>query len=103
MGVFLIIVIRRAIMGYIRAEDVLPSEVLTLVQEFIDGQMLYVPKKDAGRNTWGSISGTKEYLEYRNTQICTEYRAGCSVHLLAEKYCLSVKSIQRIVRTSRPS
>ena len=31
-------------MGYIRAEDVLPSEVLTLVQEFIDGQMLYVPK-----------------------------------------------------------
>ena len=35
-------------MGYIRAEDVLPSEVLTLVQEFIDGQMLYVPKKDAG-------------------------------------------------------
>ena len=85
-------------MGYIRAEDVLPSEVLTLVQEFIDGQMLYVPKKDAGRNTWGSISGTKEYLE-----ICAEYRAGCSVHLLAEKYCLSVKSIQRIVRTSGPS
>lgn len=56
-------------MGYIRAEDVLPSEVLTLVQEFIDGQMLYVPKKDAGRNTWGSISGTKEYLEYRNTWV----------------------------------
>lgn len=95
--------IRRAIMGYIRAEDVLPSEVLTLVQEFIDGKMLYVPKKDAGRSTWGSISGTREYLEYRNAQICSEYRAGCSVHLLAEKYCLSDKSIQRIIRDSRPS
>ncbi len=79
-------------MGYIRAEDVLPSEVLTLVQEFIDGQTLYVPKKDAARNTWGSVSGAREYLAYRNAQI----------HLLAEKYCLSEKSIQRIIRDSNP-
>ncbi|MCI9297403.1 MAG: hypothetical protein HFI10_08155 [Lachnospiraceae bacterium] len=89
-------------MGYIRAEDVLPSEVLTLVQEFIDGQTLYVPKKDAARNTWGSVSGAREYLAYRNAQIRIEYRAGSSVHLLAEKYCLSEKSIQRIIRDSNP-
>ena len=36
-------------MGYIRAEDVLPSEVLALVQKYVEGQMLYVPKKDFQR------------------------------------------------------
>ena len=87
-------------MGYIRAEDVLPFEVLTLVQEFIDGQTLYVPKKDATRNTWGSVSGTREYLEHRNAQICIERGEGSSVPVLAEKYCLSEKSIQRIIRDS---
>lgn len=90
-------------MGYIRAEDVLPSEVLTLVQEFVDGGMLYVPKKNAGRSTWGSVSGMKEYLEERNAQICGEYHLGSSVHMLAEKYYLSEKSIQRIIRDSKPS
>ena len=73
-------------MGYIRAEDVLPSEVLTLVQEFIDGQTLYVPKKDAARNTWGSVSGAREYLAYRNAQIRIEYRAGREILPFREEH-----------------
>lgn len=90
-------------MGYIRAEDVLPSEVLALVQQYVDGQMLYIPKKDSVRKKWGSLSGTRESLEHRNTQIYRDYKAGKEINDLAEKYFLSVKSIQKIVGNHGPS
>lgn len=90
-------------MGYIRAEEVLPTEVLALVQEFVDGQMLYVPKKDSKRSSWGSVSGTKEHLKCRNAEICADFRNGASIQILAAKYFLSEKSIQRIIRDSKPS
>lgn len=90
-------------MGYIRAEDVFPSEVLALIQEYVDGQMLYIPAKTKGRNKWGSMSGMKEYLKCRNSSIYEEYQAGMSIQILAEKYFLSEKSIQRIIRDSKLS
>lgn len=90
-------------MGYIRAEEVLPARVLALVQEYIDGQMLYVPKKTRKRGEWGSVSGTRAYLQERNAVICREYQAGSSIKLLSEKYFLTEKSIQRILRVSGPS
>lgn len=90
-------------MGYIRAEDVLPFEVLTLVQKYVEGQMLYVPKRNSKRNKWGSLSGTKRSLECRNNQICEDYQAGNSAQFLADKYFLSVKSIQKIIKDNKPS
>ncbi|MDE7352054.1 MAG: hypothetical protein K2O06_03275 [Acetatifactor sp.] len=90
-------------MGYIRAEDVLPSEVLALVQKYVDGQMLYVPKKDYHRNRWGSLSGARSSLKCRNDKIYDEYKAGRDVKDLAGKYFLSVKSIQKIIRDQKPS
>ena len=37
----------------------------------------------------------------RNQEICTKYKNGVLVKKLAEEYSLSVKSIQRIIRTSK--
>lgn len=90
-------------MGYIRAEDVLPSEILTLVQEYVEGQMLYIPKKNTRRSRWGSVSGAKKALECRNIQIYEAYKAGREIQLLADQYFLSVKSIQKIIRDRKPS
>lgn len=90
-------------MGYIRAEDVLPSEVLTLVQEYVDGEMLYIPKKNPGRNQWGSLSGIRDTLKCRNKQIFEDSQNGSSVTYLAQKYFLSEKSIRKIIRDNRPS
>ena len=53
-------------MRYIKAEEVLPFEVLELVQQYIDGELLYIPKCKTGHNAWGSLSGAKEYLLKRN-------------------------------------
>jgi len=85
-------------MRYIRAEDVLPPEVLALVQKYVDGKMLYVPKRPFSRDNWGAVSGTKEYYANRNAAICAEFENGAARCELAEKYFLSEKSIQRILR-----
>ena len=39
-------------MGYIRAEDILPEELVRILQEYAEGQMIYVPKKRT-RAGWG--------------------------------------------------
>ena len=90
-------------MSYIRAEKVLPEDVLKLIQNYVDGKLLYIPKKTSGRDDWGSASGIKEYYAKRNAQICKEYRSGVSYCELSEKYFLSKKSIQRIIRNKNTS
>lgn len=84
-------------MGYIRAEEILPAELVELLQEYVDGQTIYVPRK-SDKKGWGTVSGTKEKLAQRNERIYLEYLEGMKVEELAEKYYLSEKSIQRIIR-----
>lgn len=90
-------------MSYIKAEEVLPEEILKLIQNYVDGKLLYIPKKTSGRNDWGSASGIKEYYAKRNAQICKEYHSGVDCYELSEKYFLSKKSIQRIIRNNTTS
>ena len=85
-------------MRYIRAEEVLPTKLLKAIQEYIDGATLYIPKKNPAKSTWGSVNGTKEYYAERNRLIYEAYISGSSITELAEKNCLSEKSIQRIIK-----
>ena len=84
-------------MGYIRAEDILPEELVRILQEYAEGQMIYVPKKRT-RAGWGTLSGTKKSLLQRNTKIYIEYLAGRNVSELSKEHYLTEKSIQRIGR-----
>ena len=84
-------------MGYIRAEDVLPEEVLELIWQYIDGELVYIPRKGEKR-CWGSGTGIRDHLNVRNENIYLKYTQGMSVHELADYYCLSEKSIQRIIQ-----
>lgn len=86
-------------MGYSRAEDILPKEVLALVQQYVDGELLYIPRKEGNHRAWGTMTDTKKDLVCRNEQIYTDYQSGITVGELAENYCLTEKSIQRIIRT----
>ncbi|MCH5271490.1 MAG: hypothetical protein J1E83_12175 [Lachnospiraceae bacterium] len=86
-------------MGYASAEDILPKEVLALVQQYVDGQLLYIPRKEGYHRAWGSMTDTKKVLVCRNEQIYHDYQSGITVSELAKNYCLTEKSIQRIIRT----
>lgn len=84
-------------MSYIKAETVLPKEILMLVQEYAQGQYLYIPKKTDDRKGWGENTDSKQQIRLRNIEIYGKYKSGISSLDLSEQYYLSLKSIQRII------
>ena len=90
-------------MSYIRADDVLPQEIIRLIQQYIDGENIYIPKRGNNRVRWGEKSGVRKELYYRNALIYQEYLSGIKVSVLAKRYFLSDKSIQRIIRNIKIS
>lgn len=90
-------------MGYIRAEEILPIEVIELIQQYVDGESIYIPRKSSHRQAWGTGTKIKQELLKRDKQIYDEYLAGSNIAELACKYYLSEKSIQRILRIQKNS
>ena len=88
-------------MGYMRAEDILPKEVLELVQQYTDGQTIYIPRKSECHKSWGAGTETKKELMIRNKQMYEEYQAGVPITELSERYFLTEKSVQRIIRSHK--
>lgn len=84
-------------MGYRRAEELLPLEIIELIQQYVDGQNIYIPKKPDNRSAWGAGTEIRRELAGRNQMIYQEYLSGKKTSELAGKYYLSEKSIQRIV------
>ena len=84
-------------MSYISAEDILPKELIETIQQYISGKSIYIPCKE--KKVWGSETKTRQFYVERNYAIYKKYKNGVSVKKLAEEYSLSVKSIQRIIRT----
>lgn len=84
-------------MGYIRADKVLPIEIIELIQNYIDGENIYIPRKEDNKQTWGKGTSIRQELNERNSSIFADYQQGIQISELAEKYFLSEKSIQRII------
>ena len=88
-------------MGYINAIDVLPPEMVKQIQEYINGDVIYIPKKKGTREAWGKRTATKTALAERNQKIYAEFLQDVSIPVLANKYFMVEKSIQRIVRQEK--
>lgn len=84
-------------MSYLNAKEILPEDILALLQQYVEGTCLYIPLKAESRQPWGSQTTFKSELERRNKAIYEGYCAGESTKALSETYFLSDKSIQRIV------
>lgn len=85
-------------MSYRRAEQILPNEIIDLIQQYVDGECIYIPRKVNERQDWGKNTGIREELLQRNMKIYECFLQGKSMHELAEEFYLSLKSIQRIIR-----
>ena len=85
-------------MRYLKAEDVLPAELLVQVQRYADGVYLYIPRRADHRQNWGSSTRYREELQQRNESIRLLHREGLDAQELAERFHLSVKIIQRVLR-----
>lgn len=84
-------------MSYANARDIFPDEILKIIQNYVDGECLYIPKKEENKLAWGELTQSKEELLIRNINIYEDYLVGISIQSLSEKYYLSPKSIQRII------
>jgi len=89
-------------MSYQNAIDLLPKEVIEQVQQYTDGQTIYIPRKESNKKRWGENTDTKQLIASRNQRIYLDFRNGMSIEQLAEKYFLVEKSIQRILRQENP-
>ena len=82
-------------MKYVNANDVLPEELLAMIQKYYQGGYLYIPK---GNNC--EVKQKTDYkieLEKRNQHIYLKHLEGRTNGELGNIYHLSEASIRRIV------
>ena len=84
-------------MSYINATDILPKVLVEEIQRYVDGQLLYIPRKNENSLSWGEKNGTKEKLANRNQKIVNCYYSGQTIEELSKVYYLSEKRIQGII------
>lgn len=84
-------------MGYKNAICVLPDNLITAIQQHIDGEYLYIPRKIENKKAWGELKNSRQLYVERNAAIFKEYKCGISVEELANKYYLSLKTVYKIL------
>ncbi|MCH5351886.1 MAG: hypothetical protein J1E06_00205 [Acutalibacter sp.] len=88
-------------MRYARGQDILPANLLTQLQQYIDGAYLYIPRKKENRLNWGERTHSKEETAARNRAIFLDAEAGADISALAETYFLAEKTVRRILSEER--
>lgn len=88
-------------MNYKNGRDVLPPSLLYELQKYIQGDLIYIPKRSDQRASWGEKSGTRKLLAERNKEIHQLYLNGSSVAELEQKFHLSSESIRKIIVKAR--
>ena len=84
-------------MGYRNATCILPNDLLIAIQEYADGEYIYIPRKAENRKQWGERKNSRGLLARRNREIFEQYQGGISVENLAERYYLSSKTVYKIL------
>ena len=84
-------------MKYVNAKILLPDILVEELQGYIQGGYIYIPAIQEQRKCWGELSGYRKELQQRNSRIMDEYQNGASINDLADKYCLSIHTIRKIV------
>ena len=92
-------------MKYKNAKNILPKELLTEIQKYIQGDIIYIPIQGK-KISWCEKSGYKEDLNNRNKQIFNLYTLGHDISEIQDMFNLSKSSILKIIskiKNSNPS
>lgn len=84
-------------MSYVNADEILPEDLVREIQRYVDGKVLYIPRKDENLLSWGEKNGTKDRLAKRNREIVSRYYSGVTVAELGIMYFLSEKRIRGVI------
>ncbi|MFT4414694.1 CD3324 family protein [Fredinandcohnia humi] len=86
-------------MKFVKANQVLPEDLLKEIQKYIQGETIYIPKRKSTYKKWGTRSGGRKLIDERNLAIKQSFKRGKGIEALAEEYYLSIETIKKIVYT----
>ncbi|MEH6941068.1 CD3324 family protein [Bacillus sp. JJ722] len=84
-------------MAYVKANAILPEKLISEIQKYVHGEMIYIPKLEATHQKWGTRSGSRKQIDERNVSMKTAFKNGTSIDQLASEYHLSIETIKKIV------
>ena len=84
-------------MGYRNGSVLLPAELLKQIQDYVDGEYIYIPRLTANRKKWGDNTEARSMLAERNAEIYCKYKSSVPVRQLSETYCISPQGIYKIL------
>ncbi len=88
-------------MKYKNAGEIIPSELIEEIQKYIQGEFVYIPKKD--KQVCKADTEYKIELAKRNARIYTMHLEGICNERLAKNFSLAQSSIRRIIIEQRKS
>ena len=56
-------------MSYKNATHILPKDLLRRVQQYVDGEFLYIPRAAGSKKAWGESTSIRQELLERNRRI----------------------------------
>jgi Mor family transcriptional regulator len=83
-------------LDYKKGAEVLPARLLKEIQEYVDGGLVYIPKRSS-RAGWGDVSGARRSIDQRNRMIVSQFTRGASITELADQFHLGEDTIKKIV------
>lgn len=83
-------------MSYVNGKEILPDYILSEIQKYYSGGLIYIPLQEK-RSKWGTKTSTKKQLEKRNREICHKKNNGSTIKELMEEYHLAYDTIKKII------
>ncbi|NOU98737.1 CD3324 family protein [Paenibacillus planticolens] len=84
-------------MKYTNAKKILPEKLIMEIQQYVQGETIYIPKQEKEYNHWGSLSGGRQWIDHRNAAIRHAFKTKSNIEQLAKDYFLSIETIKKIV------
>ena len=78
-------------MSYVNADEVLPEDLIREIQKYVDGKVLYIPRRSEKAMGWGEKNGAKNRLAKRNKEIVSRFNSGETIAELGKMFFLSEK------------
>ncbi len=88
-------------MNYKKGADVLPARLLKEIQEYVEGSLVYIPKRSS-KAGWGYVSGAREAIDRRNRKIMNLFEHGETIEALSDRFHLGEDTIKKIVYGKKP-
>nr|WP_226890212.1 CD3324 family protein [Paraclostridium dentum] len=82
---------------YKNAKNILPQDLLQQIQQYIQGDVIYIPIDNNEKIPWGRKNGAREAIYTINKSIFKLYKQGYSIDEIVNIYNLSESSIRKII------